>query len=118
MIQCQRCVFSYKRGRGSWVAVGVPPDCPVDVDVLDKQRNQQIQKEQELEKQAAVQWQFGDPRVAHRLRSDEGRERGRRETHGITASERWTQSVCLKHHVCQTQTSPPGKFNHSLWQWR
>lgn len=32
------------------MAVGVPPDCPVDVNVLDKQRNQQIQKEQELEK--------------------------------------------------------------------
>lgn len=69
------------------MAVRVPPDCPVDVNVLDKQRNQQIQKEQELEKQATVQWQFGDPRVAHRLRSDEGRERRRRETHGITDSE-------------------------------
>lgn len=70
------------------MAVGVPPDCPVDVDVLDKQCHQQIEEEQELEEQAAVQWQFGDPRVAHRLRSDEGRERRRRETHGITDSER------------------------------
>lgn len=75
------------------MAVRVPPDRPVDVNVLDKQRNQQVQKEQELEKQAAVQWQFGDPRVAHRLRSDEGRERGRREAHGITASEVDTESV-------------------------
>lgn len=70
------------------MAVRVPPDCPVDVDVLDKQRDQQIQKEQELEEQAAVQWQLGDPRVAHRLRRDEGRERRRRETHGITDSGR------------------------------
>lgn len=70
------------------MAVGVPPDRPVDVNVLDKQRNQQIEKEQELEKQAAVQWQIGDPRVAHRLRSDEGREGRCGETHGITDSER------------------------------
>lgn len=87
------------------MAVRVPPHRPVDVNVLDKQRNQQVQKEQELKQQAAVQRQFGDPRVAHRLRSDEGRERGRRETHGITASEVDTESVfrtlCL-----HAQTSP------------
>lgn len=97
------------------MAVRVPPDRPVDVNVLDKQRNQQVQKEQELEKQAAVQWQFGDPRVPHRLRSDEGRERGRRETNGITASEVDTESVfrtlCLSH-IDITFS----KFNRSLWE--
>lgn len=82
------CVCSYKRGRGSRVAVGVPPDCPVDVYVLDKQGHQQIKKEQELKQQAAVQRQLGDPRVTHRLRSNEGRERGGRQTHRITAPER------------------------------
>lgn len=68
------------------MAVRVPPDGPVDVDVLDKQRNQQIQEEQELEEQAAVQWQRWDSGVAHRLRRDEGRERRRREPHGVTDS--------------------------------
>lgn len=96
------------------MAVRVPPDRPVDVNVLDKQRNQQVQKEQELEKQAAVQWQFGDPRVAHRLRSDEGRERGRGETHGITASEVDTESafrtLCLSHTDITFS-----KFIRSLW---
>lgn len=54
------------------MAVRVPPHCPVDVDVLDEQSNQQIEKEQELKQQAAVQRQLRDPRVTDRLRSDEG----------------------------------------------
>lgn len=95
------------------MAVRVPPDCPVDVNVLDKQRNQQIQKEQELEEQAAVQWQFRDPRVAHRLRSDEGRERRRRETHGSTDSEkgdaeRALRTVSLSHTQASNSLSLKG----------
>lgn len=54
MMVCVKPVCSYKRGRGSRVAVWVPPDRPVDVDVLDKQGHQQIKKEQELKQQAAV----------------------------------------------------------------
>lgn len=76
---------SYKRGRGSRVAVWVPPHCPVDVNVLDKQGHQQIEEKQEFKQQAAVQRQFGDPRVTHWLRSNEGREGGCRETHRSTA---------------------------------
>lgn len=91
--RCQKqqswwCVCSYKRGRGSRVAVWVPPNCPVDVYVLDKQGHQQIQKEQELKQQATVQWQLWDPRVTHRLRSNEGREGGGRQTDRITAPMR------------------------------
>lgn len=56
---CVEC--TYKRGRSSRVAVRVPPDCPVDVYVLDKQGHQQIEKKQELKQQAAVQWQLRDP---------------------------------------------------------
>lgn len=68
--ECVKC--SYERGRGSRVAIWVPPHCPVDVYVLDKQGHQQIEKKQELKQQTAVQWQLGDPRVTHRLRSNEG----------------------------------------------
>lgn len=70
------------------MAVWVPPDRPVDVYVLDKQGHQQIQKEQELKQQAAVQRQLGNPRVTDRLRCNEGRERGGRQTHRVTAPER------------------------------
>lgn len=70
------------------MAVWVPPDRPVDVYVLDKQGHQQVEKEQELKQQAAIQRQLGDPRVANRLWSDEGRERGRGQTHRVTAPER------------------------------
>lgn len=70
------------------MAVRIPPHCPVDVDVLNKQRHQQIQKEQELKQQAAVQWQLRDPRVTHRLRSNEGRQRWSRQTHGGAAPVR------------------------------
>lgn len=70
------------------MTVRIPPHCPVDVYVLDKQGHQQIEKEQELKQQAAVQRQLGDSRVADRLRGDEGRERGRRQTHRVTAPER------------------------------
>ena len=73
------------------MAVWVPPDRPVDVDVLDKQGHQQIEKEQELKQQAAVQGQLGDPRVADRLRSNEGRERRSGQTHRVTAPEGDTQ---------------------------
>lgn len=83
LMVCVRC--SYKRGRGSGVTVRVPPDRPVDVDVLDKQGHQQIEKEQELKQQAAVQRQLRDPRVADRLWSNEGRERRGRQTHRVTA---------------------------------
>lgn len=70
------------------MAVWVPPDCPVDVYVLDKQGHQQIKEEQELEQQAAVQRQLGDPRVTDRLRSNEGRKGGCRQTHRVTAPDR------------------------------
>lgn len=81
-------VCAHKRGRGSRVAVGIPPHRPVDVYVLDKQGHQQIKKEQKLKQQAAVQRQLRDPRVTDRLRSDEGRERRGRQTHRITVPER------------------------------
>lgn len=67
------------------MAVWVPPDRPVDVYVLDKQGHQQIKKEQELKEQAAVQRQLGDPRVTDWLRGNEGRKRGGRQTHRVTA---------------------------------
>jgi len=67
------------------VAVGVPPHGAVDVDVLDEQRHQQVQEEQELKEQAAVQRELGDLRVADGLRGDEGREGRGRQTHGVTA---------------------------------
>lgn len=70
------------------MAVRVPPHRPVDVHVLDKQGHEQIQEEQELKQQAAVQRELGDPRVPDRLRSDEGREGGRGQTHRVTAPER------------------------------
>lgn len=70
------------------MAVWVPPNRPVDVDVLHEQGHQQIEKEQELEQQAAVQRQLGDPRVTHRLRGDERREGRGRQTHRVTAPAR------------------------------
>lgn len=70
------------------MAVWVPPDRPVYVDVLDKQGHQQVEKEQELKQQAAIQRQLGNPRVADRLWSDEGREGGCGQTHRVTAPER------------------------------
>lgn len=103
---------SYERGRGSRVAVRVPPHRPVDVYVLDKQGHQQIQEEQELKEQAAVQRQLGDPRVTHRLRNNEGRDRGRRLTHHVTAPEGtqphlkytyrqkvWCRTMFVSHHT-------------------
>lgn len=45
---CLNGAQSYQWGRGSWMAVRVPPHRPVDVNVLNKQRHQQIEKEQEL----------------------------------------------------------------------
>lgn len=63
---------SYKRGRRSRVAVWVPPDCSIYVDVLDKQGNQQIKKELELKHQARVQWQLWDLRMTDRLWSNQG----------------------------------------------
>lgn len=66
------------------MAVGVPPHCPVDVDVLDEQSHEQIEEQEKLEQEAAVQGQLWDPRVSDRLWSDESRERGRRQTQRAT----------------------------------
>ena len=77
------------------MAVWVPPHRPVDVDVLDKQGNQQVKKKQELKQQAAVRGQLGNPRVTDRLRSDEGRKRRGRQTHRVTAPER-TRATQMK----------------------
>lgn len=58
----------------------IPPHRPVDVNVLYKKRHQQVEEEQELEEQTAVQRKLGDAAVAHRLGRNQGRERGSRKT--------------------------------------
>lgn len=84
------------------MAVWVPPDCPVDVHVLDKQGHQQIKEEQELKEQTAVQRQLGDPRVTNWLWGDEGRERGG-QTHRVTASDRKQRERQGTWSFCQEQ---------------
>lgn len=76
---------TYQRGRGSRVAVRVPPHGPVDVDVLHEESHQQVEEEQELKQQAAVQWKLRDTGVTYRLRRDQGREGRSRQSHRITA---------------------------------
>lgn len=66
--------------------VRVPPHRPVDVNILHEERHQQVEEEQELKEQAAVQRKLGDAAVAHRLGRNQGGERGSRQTRRITAS--------------------------------
>ena len=84
--------------------IGLPPHGPVDinllcvfvpvcvcasldVDVLNKQRHQQVKKEQELKQQAAVQWEFRDLGVTDRFRRDEVlRGAGPRDPHSYAPS--------------------------------
>lgn len=60
--------------------VRIPPHRPVDVNILHKECHQQVEEEQELEEQAAVQGKLGDTAVAYRLGRNQGGERGSRET--------------------------------------
>ena len=70
------CLCSHQRGRDVMCVHshqrGVRPESSVDVQVLDKQRHQEIQEEEELKQEAAVQWERRDPGVTDRLRGYEG----------------------------------------------
>lgn len=76
------------------MTVWIPPHRPVNVDVLHKQGHQQVEEQQELKEEAAVRRQLRDPRVTDRLRGDEGRDGGSRETHRGTAPEERRNRKC------------------------
>lgn len=76
---------THQRGRGSRVDVRIPPHRPVDVNVLHEECHQQVEEEQELEEQAAVQRKLRDAAVAYWFGRNQGGERGSRETWWVTA---------------------------------
>ncbi len=73
-------IWLYQWGGGWGVAVWRPPHRPVNVDVLNEERHQQVEEEQRLEQQVTVQRKIGNTGMTDRFRSDEGRE-GRSQTH-------------------------------------
>lgn len=85
------------------MAVGIPPHSSVDVDVLHKQRHQQVEEEQELKQQAAVQRQVGDTGVTHWLWGDEGGQWRRWQPNRVTASKRLQESHCYEFKNSQEQ---------------
>lgn len=112
---CYYGTWSHKRGRSRRLAVGIPPHSSVDVDVLHKQRHQQVEKEQELKQQAVVQGEIWNTRVSNRLRCDERRQRWSRESHGVTVP--WRETNKQKKQVFHINISclwPHNYLEHAL----
>lgn len=75
------------------MAIRIPPDSLVDINVLHKQRHQQVQKEHKLKEHTAVDGKFRNACMANRFWADQRSEWWGRETHGCAAPAETTQTL-------------------------